>query len=74
MNWKVKVFVIGGGVGLIVGLAAAALYARTIEQSQSGRAKVNLPAVQTGDLLRILISLVTLVRTIAGLADDAEGR
>jgi len=74
MNWKVKVFVIGGGIGLIAGLAAAALYARTIEQSQSGRAKISLPAVQTSDLLRILISLVTLVRTIAGLADDAEGR
>ncbi len=73
MNWKVKVFAIGGGIGLIVGLAAALLYARTVEQSQAGRASVKLPAVQTGDLLRILISVVTLVRTIAGLADDSEG-
>ncbi len=73
MNWKVKVFVIGGGIGLMVGLAAAALYARTVEQSQAGRREVRLPAVQTGDLLRIVISVITLVRTIAGLADDTEG-
>ena len=73
MNWKVKVFVIGGGVGLVVGLAAAALYTRTVEQAQAGRANISLPAIQTGDLLRILISVVTLVRTIAGLADDSDG-
>lgn len=73
MNWKVKVFAIGGGIGLIVGLVAAVLYARTVEQAQAGRKQVKLPAVQTGDLLRIVISVITLVRTIAGLADDAEG-
>ncbi len=72
MNWKVKVFAIGGGIGLMVGLAAAALYARTVEQSQVGRANVKLPAIQTGDLLRIVISVITLVRTIAGLADADE--
>lgn len=73
MNWKVKVFVVGGAIGLLVGLAAAALYARTVEQAQAGRKQVKLPAVQTGDLLRIVISVITLVRTIAGLADEAEG-
>ncbi|MCS7060493.1 MAG: hypothetical protein RMN25_04935 [Anaerolineae bacterium] len=71
MNWKAKVFLVGGVIGLIVGLAAAALYARTIEQSQGGRSNVKLPAVQTGDLLRIAVSVMTLVRTIAGLADES---
>ncbi|MGQ9815001.1 MAG: hypothetical protein ACUVR3_07610 [Candidatus Roseilinea sp.] len=73
MNWKVKVFAIGGGIGLIVGLAAAMFYTRTVEQLQADRTNISLPTIQTADLLRILISVVTLVRTIAGLADDSKG-
>ena len=73
MNWKAKIFAIGGGLGLVVGIAAAVLYVRTIQQTQGDRPNANLPAVQTGDLLRILVSLITLVRTIAGLADDQAG-
>ena len=73
MNWKVKVFAIGGGVGLLIGIAAAVLYSRTIEQTQGDSPTTRLPAIQTGDLLRILISLVSLVRTIAGLADNEPG-
>jgi len=70
MNWKVKVLAIGGAVGLLVGLAAALLYVRTIDQLQNKPQEAKLPAIQTSDALRILISLVVLVRTIAGLAES----
>ncbi len=70
MNWKVKVLAVGGAVGLLVGLAAALLYVRTIDQAQNKPQEAILPAIHTSDALRILISLVMLVRTIAGLAES----
>jgi hypothetical protein len=73
MNWRVKVFAIGGVLGLLVGLAAALLYVRTIEQSNGSADDPKLPAVQTADGLRIFISVIMLVRSIAGLAEHDAG-
>jgi len=73
MNWRVKVFAIGGVLGVLAGLAAAVLYVRTIEQSSGSADNPKLPAVQTADGLRIFISAIMLVRSIAGLAEHDAG-
>jgi hypothetical protein len=74
MNWRVKVLAIGGVLGVLIGLASALLYVRTIEQAGGGdAANTKLPAVQTSDGLRIFISVIMLVRSIAGLAEHDAG-
>ena len=67
MNWKTRVTVIGGFLGLLIGVASAMLYIRTIQGEQGDREDVTLPEVKTKDLLPILVAAVGLVRTIANL-------
>jgi hypothetical protein len=67
MNWKTRVTLIGGFLGLLIGIASAMLYIRTVQGEQGDRDDVVLPEVKTKDVLPILITAVGLVRTIAGL-------
>lgn len=67
MNWKTRVTVIGGFLGLLIGVASAMLYIRTVQGEQGDREEVTLPEVKTKDLLPILVTAVGLVRTIANL-------
>ena len=67
MNWKTRVTLIGGFLGLLIGIASAMLYIRTVQGEQGDRDDVVLPEVKTTDLLPILMTAVGLVRTIAGL-------
>jgi uncharacterized membrane protein len=67
MNWKTRVTLIGGFLGLLIGIASAMLYIRTVQGEQGDRDDVVLPEVKTKDVLPILIRAVGLVRTIAGL-------
>ena len=67
MNWKTRVTLIGGFLGLLIGIASAMLYIRTVQGEQGDRDDVVLPEVKTKDILPILITAVGLVRTIAGL-------
>ena len=67
MNWKTKVTVVGGVLGLVVGLASAMLYIHTVQNEQGDRDRVTLPRVNTTDAIPILITVIGLARTIAGL-------
>ena len=67
MNWKTRVTLIGGFLGLLIGIASAMLYIRTVQGEQGDRDDVVLPEVKTKDVLPILITAIGLVRTIAGL-------
>jgi uncharacterized membrane protein len=67
MNWKTRVTLIGGFLGLLIGVASAVLYIRTVQGEQGSREDVILPEVRTTDIMPILVTAVGLVRTIAGL-------
>jgi hypothetical protein len=67
MNWKNRVMIIGGFLGVLIGLASALLYIRTVQGEQGDRDDVILPEMKTKDLLPIMVTGVGLVRTIANL-------
>ena len=67
MNWKTRATLIGGFLGLLIGVASAMLYIRTVQGEQGDREDVTLPEVKTTDILPIVVTAVGLIRTIAGL-------
>jgi hypothetical protein len=72
MNWKTRVTLIGGAVGLLVGLAAAMLYIFTIQSEQGDRKEVILPRLRPADVMPIVVTGVGLIRTIAVLGTLQE--
>jgi hypothetical protein len=54
---------IGGVVGALLGLGAAYLYVRAAEEARGGEP----PQVETGDAVRVGLSLLGLVRMITEL-------
>jgi hypothetical protein len=63
---KTVTYVAGGALGLLVGLAAAHMYARTAEEQYG---EVTAPqTIDTGDAFKIGLALVALVRQISDLA------
>ncbi len=72
MNWKTRVMMVGGFLGLLIGVASALLYIRTVQGEQGNRDDVILPEVKTSDILPIVITATGLVRTIAGLGTAEE--
>ncbi len=67
MNWKTRVLLVGGFLGVLVGIISGFLYIRTIQSEQGDREDVILPEVTPKDALPILVTAVGLVRTVAGL-------
>ena len=64
MTWKNKAVVVGLLVGALSGLGAAMLYIRSVEDSGSEEPN----KIPTGDVLKMTISLFTLIRQISNLA------
>ena len=63
-NWRIKVLVIGGVLGALLGLGSAYLMVRTAEEA-GGKP----PEIGTGDAIRTLIALIGLVRGVAALGE-----
>jgi hypothetical protein len=72
MNWKTRVTLVGGFLGLLIGIASAMLYIQTIRDEQGDRDDVVLPEVGTRDLFPIVVTGVGLLRTIANLGTSNE--
>lgn len=68
MTWKNKTLLIGAIGGLMAGLAAAAFFIRSADEKalQEGKALAT-PDVQTGDLVKVLVAAVGIIRMVAGL-------
>ena len=65
-NWKLTTYLIGGAVGLVTGLAAAFMYARTAEEHHT---QGSVPAkIESGDAFKLGLALIALVRQISDLA------
>ncbi|MBX3065046.1 MAG: hypothetical protein KF726_18845 [Anaerolineae bacterium] len=64
-NWKTPVYLIGGLIGSAVGVVSAYLYAKTVNESQPDRRPPGGP--NTGELFKLTLALVALVRSISDL-------
>lgn len=63
LSWKAKALILGGAVGAAVGLGAAYLYIRNIEEAGED------PQLDTKDALTLGVAVVALVRQIASLGN-----
>ncbi len=63
LDWKVKAIIVGGVVGALIGIGAAYLYVRNIEEAGED------PRLATKDAMSIGVSLVSLVRQIANMGN-----
>ena len=60
-NWKMKMMIIGGVVGAVVGVGAAYIYVRKLEESGEK------PSIATKEAVAVGFSLVSLLRQIANM-------
>jgi len=60
-NWKMKVVIIGGVMGAVVGVCAAYIYVRKLEESGEK------PSIATKEAVAVGFSLVSLLRQIANM-------
>lgn len=63
-NWKMKSYIIGGMVGATVGFVTAVLLVRSSDKHHAGP-----PDIEVGEVLKLSISIIGLVRGIAALGD-----
>lgn len=61
MDWKSRALLTGGVAGSIIGLLAAFLYIRSAEEKYGTQTP---PSPNTGDTVRLGVSLLTIIRTI----------
>ncbi len=64
-NWKPVVYLAGGALGLVTGLVAAHLYARTAEENRLTDGVKN--QIEAGDAFRLGLATLALVRQISDL-------
>jgi hypothetical protein len=71
-SWKITNYLAGGAVGLMTGLAAAHLFNRTAEETNTEGDNV-ATKVEPADMFKIGLALVALVRQVSDLAARREG-
>jgi len=72
-NWKGPVYLVGGLLGAVAGFVSAYLYTRTADESAPGTPPAR---VTTGDLFKLSLSAITLIRQISdlGLRKSNKGK
>jgi hypothetical protein len=65
--WKSQTYLIGGTVGLVLGLLSAYLFARSAQENNPDATPAR---IGTGDILRIGLATLTLIRQVADLSVD----
>lgn len=61
-DWRPRVYLLGGAIGAVLGLLSAFLFVRASEETR-GERQPETPS--TGDAVRLGMSLLGIVRTIA---------
>lgn len=62
-----KALIVGGAIGALVGLLAAWIYVRDLTEEEGQESTV--PEVAPGDALKVGLSVLGLLRLIAGLRE-----
>lgn len=63
-SWKNRTYLMGAGLGLVIGLLSAYLFVRATEDN----AKIEPKRIGTMDALRLGVALLAIVRQITDLA------
>ena len=66
MSWKTQSYLVGVIGGLLLGLLSAYLYVRATEENMTGDRPQR---VKTGDLMKLTLALLAMIRQIADLGD-----
>ncbi len=64
LDWKTQTYLIGAIIGLALGLLSAYLFIRAAEENMKGEKPRK---VGTGDAMKLVLSVLTLVRQIADI-------
>jgi hypothetical protein len=67
MSARNKAFMVGGVIGALLGLLAAWIYVRDLPEAEEQEAQ--LPAITPGDALKLGLTMLGLLRQIAGLQE-----
>ena len=65
MTWRNKAMLLGVIAGTLSGLGAALLYIRSVEDTDSEEPN----KIRTGDALKMVIGVFSLIKQVSGLAD-----
>ena len=65
-NWQAKVLITGSVVGAAIGLATSWLLIRTSRETRGGP-----PAITTGDAIKVGVTMLGLIRSIAAQGDKS---
>ena len=72
MNLRMRVLIIGGVVGALVGVSAAYLYLKSAPMQADLEGGERLPAIQPGKALTIGLGVLTVLKQITGLGRPAQ--
>lgn len=71
MSVRMRVLIIGGVVGALLGVGAAYLYLRSAPIEIDAEGRERLPALQPGKALSVGLGLMTVLKQIVGLGSAA---
>ncbi len=71
MNVRTRVMVIGGLLGGLVGVLAAQLYLRSIEDELKDEEEVGLPSLEPGQLIKLVLSVLGTLKLVDGMTKSA---
>ncbi len=63
VNWKTRIYMVGGITGLVLGFLAAYLYARASEEHGA----IEPRGIKTMDALKLAVALLAIVRQVTDL-------
>ncbi len=70
-NWRVPIYAIGAVIGLALGFLSAHLYAQSVEENHGVGVR---PQVETGDMFRLGLAAVALMRQITDLGARGQSK
>jgi hypothetical protein len=72
VNLRMRVLIVGGVIGALVGVGAAYLYLRAAPIEVDAEGKERLPAIQPGKALGAGLGVLTAIRQIVGLSQPGQ--
>ncbi len=72
MNVRTRVMVIGGLIGGVVGVLAAQLYLRSVDEELAEEGEVDLPSLEPGDMIKLTLSVLGTLKLVDSLRKTAS--